>query len=77
MEGKPIKNRLYQTLGQRSPKHAFLLEEGSHELAPTLKPKKMQDAATLSHAKSNPIFKQGKLVLNQMTGPEISKKIPQ
>ena len=69
MENKSIKNRLFQTLGNKMPKHPFLLEDNSTQLAPTLKPKKMQDVASPLHGKPSPMYKHGKLVLNPLTSP--------
>jgi hypothetical protein len=74
---RSIKNRLFQTLGNRSPKHAFLLEEGQNFLAPILKPKKSQEGLTPTNAKSMPMYKSGKLLLNPTPAPEVIKRKPQ
>lgn len=66
---KSIKNRLFQTLGNRSPKANFLLEEGQPVLAPILKPKKSQEGPTLNNVKSMPMFKSGKMLLNPIPTP--------
>lgn len=74
---KSIKNRLFQTLNNRSPKHTFLLEQDKSYLAPVLKPKKLQEELLPTLAKTNPIYKSGKLLLNNLsTTPEIPKKKP-
>ena len=78
MDNKNIKNRLFQTLQNRSPKnHPFLLEEETNQTAATLRPKKLQDISSPSHGKLTTAFKQGKLILNPFTSPEIMKKRPQ
>ena len=76
MENKSIKNRLYQALGNKSPKHPFLLEDTTNQSAPVLKPKKMQDPTTISHGKPAPIYKHGKLLLNSTAIVEVPKKKP-
>lgn len=69
MENKHIKNRLYQVIAHRSPKHPVLLEEDKHPNAPTLKPKKLQDISTSIQGKPTPMYKQGRLVLNPLPSP--------
>jgi hypothetical protein len=76
MENKSIKNRLYQALGQRSPKHPFLLEETTNQLAPVLRPKKMQDPAVQTNGKPAPMYKQGKLLLSSLPSPDATRKQP-
>jgi len=77
-DNKNIKNRLFQTLQNKSPKnHPFLLEEDSSQPVAALRPKKLQDISSPSHAKLTTAFKQGKLILNPFTSPEIIKKRPQ
>ena len=76
MENKSIRNRLFQTLANKSPKHPFLLEDTTNQLAPVLKPKKMQDPVAATHGKPIPIYKQGKMVLNSLPSPEVLKKKP-
>lgn len=73
---RSIKNRLFQTLGNRSPKQAFLLEEGQALLAPILKPKKSQEGLTPTNAKALPMYKSGKLLLNPLPATEVVKKKP-
>lgn len=77
MENRSIKNRLYQNLGQRSPKHPFLLEDTSNQHQPMLRPKKMQDPTAVTHGKPTPMYQHGKLVLNPLASPEVTKKRPQ
>ena len=74
MENKSIKNRLYQALGNKSPKHPFLLEDSTNKPASILKPKKMQDPASIPHGKPAPIYKQGKLLLTPAPLPDLKKK---
>lgn len=76
MENRSIKNRLFQTLMNKSPKHPFLLEDDKSNLSSVLKPKKMQEDPTPKNAKTQPIYKSGKLLLNQISSPEIYKKKP-
>lgn len=56
---RSIKNRLFQTLGNRSPKQPFMLDEGQTPLAPILKPKRSQESLTLtpSNARALPMYK--------------------
>jgi len=74
MDNRSIKNRLYQTNINKSPKHQFLLEEDT--LAPVLKPKKLQEGLSPTNVKINPMFRSGKLTLNSAASPEAIKKIP-
>ena len=76
MENKSIKNRLYQVLGNKSPKHPFLLEDTTNHQGPTLKPKKMQDLSTSNNGKTSPIYKQGKMLLHAKPGLEFPRKKP-
>ena len=76
MENKPIKNRLYQALQNRSPKHPFLLED-PNKPAPILKPKKIQEASTSSHRKPVPVYHQGKLLLSPIPTAEQNRKRPE
>ena len=77
MEKQNIKNRLFQTLQNRSPKnHPFLLEEDTTQ-QPALRPKKLQDISSPSNARLTPTYKQGKLILNPFNSPEVMKKKPQ
>lgn len=76
MENRSIKNRLYQTLANKSPKHPFLLEEDSAPLAPVLRPRKLQDSSSPTLVRALPIFKQGRLVLNPLPEAEAVKRKP-
>ena len=73
-EGKSIKKRLFQTSNSKSPKHSMFLEEDKVD-GPVLRPRKLQDGpTTLNHAKSMPMFQQGKVKL----GPVQTKyKVPE
>lgn len=78
MDNKNIKNRLFQTLQNKSPKnHPFLLEEETNPPLAALRPKKLQDISSPSHAKLTTAFKQGKLILNPFNSPDPLKKKPQ
>lgn len=76
MEGNSIRHRLVQNIGYRSPKHAFLLQEKPQESGPTLRPKKLQQSASTSNLKPNPIYKQGRAVLNPLASSELARKRP-
>ena len=76
MENKSIRTRLYQTLGQKSPKHPFLLQEVNGQDGPILKPKKMQDSTTNLNRKTSPIYQHGKLLLSPTANTELPKKKP-
>ena len=76
MENKQIKNRLYQALHNRSPKHPFLLED-PNKPASILRPKKMQEVSTASHRKPVPVYQQGKLMLSPIPAAEQNRKKPE
>lgn len=75
LNSKSIKNRLFQVINNKPNKHTFLLEHPQHETH-ILKPKKIQEESLTLKAKTNPIYKSGKLLLNNLASPEMAKKKP-
>lgn len=76
MEGNSIRHRLVQNIGYRSPKHAFLLQDKAQESGPTLRPKKLQQSASTSNLKPNPIYKHVRTVLHPLPSSELTRKKP-
>ena len=77
MENKSLKNRLYLSLIQKTPKPSYLLEQNSSSPAKPLKPKVLQENTFHVHRSPQTYFNQGKFSIsmkNKESGKVVKPK---